>query len=165
MGTNEGSRAIASLLHFWARGGINDRRPLEVEARSHWKAGARETRSSGRIRPMTASTAPSSSRTDLLRGVVDTLIASLKGGEADRDRRRQVEDWLRGLAEKYPEFKIETGLRDYYQAEAQRLRAEFDATSDLSERLNLGRSIESYLDKAAEYARRAEEAEVTPSSS
>ncbi|HUP64259.1 MAG TPA: hypothetical protein VM557_03160 [Thermoanaerobaculia bacterium] len=113
---------------------------------------------------MTASTSPKSSRIDLLRGVVDTLIASLKGGEADRDRRRQVEDWLRGLAEKYPEFKIETGLRDYYQAEAQRLRAEFDATSDLSERLNLGRSIESYLDKAAEYARRAEEAEVTPSS-
>ena len=62
---------------------------------------------------------------------------------------------MRALAEKYPEFKIESGLRDYYLAEAQRLRADFDKASELTEKLALGRSIESFLDRAAEYERRA----------
>ena len=62
---------------------------------------------------------------------------------------------MRTLAEKYPEFEIETGLRDYYLAEAQRLRTDFDKAADLSEKLTLGRQIESFLDRAAEYDRRA----------
>ena len=93
-------------------------------------------------------------RLDILSGVVSTLLSELKGGSGDKDRRRQVEEWMRTLAEKYPEFRIEAGLRDYYLAEAQRLRAEFDKSSDLTERLGLGRSIESFLDRAAEYDRR-----------
>ena len=93
-------------------------------------------------------------RQQLLSGVVDTLLGDLKRGNGDRDRRRQVEEWMRSLAEKDPEFKIEAGLRDYYQAEAQRLRGEFDKASDLTEKLTLGRNIETYLDRAAEYERR-----------
>jgi len=93
-------------------------------------------------------------RLDILSGVVSTLLSELKGGSGDKDRRRQVEEWMRTLAEKYPEFEIEAGLRDYYLAEAQRLRGEFDKSSDLTERLGLGRSIESFLDRAAEYDRR-----------
>jgi hypothetical protein len=93
-------------------------------------------------------------RTEILSGVVTTLLSELKSGAGDKDRRRQVEEWMRTLAEKYPEFQIEAGLRDYYLAEARRLRADFDGSADLTERLGLGRSIESFLDRAAEYDRR-----------
>ena len=93
----------------------------------------------------------------ILATVVTTLLADLKSGAGDKDRRRQVEEWMRTLAEKYPEFKIEVGLRDYYFAEAERLRADFDKSSDLTEKLGLGRSIESFLDRAAEYDRRIRE--------
>jgi hypothetical protein len=93
-------------------------------------------------------------RQHILSGVVDTLLGDLKKGNGDRDRRRQVEEWMRTLAEKYPEFKIEVGLRDYYLAEAQRLRTEFDKAADLTEKLSLGRNIETFLDRAAEYDRR-----------
>ena len=93
-------------------------------------------------------------RTQILSGVVSTLLGDLKSGNGDKDRRRQVEEWMRTLAEKYPEFKIEIGLRDYYVAEAERLRADFDKAGDLTEKLSLGRSIESFLDRAAEYDRR-----------
>jgi hypothetical protein len=96
-------------------------------------------------------------RLQILSGVVSTLLDDLKSGVGDKDRRRQVEEWMRTLAEKYPEFKIETGLRDYYLAESARLRADFDKSTDLTEKLSLGRSIESFLDKAAEYDRRSEE--------
>src|SRR2546423_13622480 len=94
---------------------------------------------------------------EILRGVVTTLIEDLKNGNGDKDRRRQVEEWLHGLAEKYPEFKIEIGLRDYYLAEAQRLRAEFEKSAEIAEKLGLARSIEGFLDRAAEYERRAAE--------
>ncbi|HEY3054713.1 MAG TPA: hypothetical protein VGK31_02150 [Thermoanaerobaculia bacterium] len=90
----------------------------------------------------------------ILSGVVRTLLDDLKSGNGDKDRRRQVEEWMRTLAEKYPEFKIEVGLRDYYLAEAERLRADFDKASELTEKLMLGRNIESFLDRAAEYDRR-----------
>jgi hypothetical protein len=93
-------------------------------------------------------------RNEILSGVVTTLLDDLKNGVGDKDRRRQVEEWMRGLAEKYPEFKIETGLRDYYLAEAARLRGDFDKAPDLTEKLALGRSIESFLDRAADYDRR-----------
>jgi hypothetical protein len=93
-------------------------------------------------------------RAEILSGVVTTLLSDLKGGVGDKDRRRQVEEWMRTLAEKYPEFKIESGLRDYYLAEAGRLRADFDKSTDLTEKLGLGRNIESFLDRAAEYDRR-----------
>jgi hypothetical protein len=93
-------------------------------------------------------------RQQILSGVVDALLGDLKKGNGDRDRRRQVEEWMRTLAEKYPEFKIEVGLRDYYLAEAQRLRTEFDKAADLTEKLALGRNIETFLDRAAEYERR-----------
>src|SRR3954452_18409092 len=93
-------------------------------------------------------------RTQILEGVVKTLLNDLKTGAGDKDRRRQVEEWMRTLAEKYPEFKIEVGLRDYYLAEAQRLRADFDKSAELNEKLGLGRSIESFLDRAADYDRR-----------
>jgi hypothetical protein len=93
-------------------------------------------------------------RSDILSGVVTTLLDDLKSGSGDKDRRRQVEEWMRTLAEKYPEFRIEAGLRDYYLAEAQRLRNDFDKAADLTEKLSLGRSIESFLDRAAEYDRR-----------
>jgi hypothetical protein len=93
-------------------------------------------------------------RSQILSGVVTTLLSDLKGGVGDKDRRRQVEEWMRTLAEKYPEFRIEIGLRDYYLAEAERLRADFDKSTDLTEKLGLGRSIESFLDRAGEYDRR-----------
>lgn len=96
-------------------------------------------------------------RMAILSSVVTTLLADLKSGEGDKDRRRQVEEWMRGLAEKYPEFGIETGLRDYYLAESERLRTDFDKTVDLAEKLALGRNIESFLDRAAEYDRRLRE--------
>jgi len=94
---------------------------------------------------------------EVLSGVVASLLEDLKSGSGDKDRRRQVEEWLRGLAEKYPEFKIESGLRDYYLAEAQRLRDEFGKTTDMAEKLGLARTIEGFLDRAAEYARRVAE--------
>lgn len=90
----------------------------------------------------------------ILSGVVSTLLDDLKNGNGDKDRRRQVEEWMRTLAEKYPEFKIEVGLRDYYLAEAERLRGDFDKATELSEKLVLGRNIESFLDRASEYDRR-----------
>jgi hypothetical protein len=96
-------------------------------------------------------------KSQILAGVVKTLLEDLKSGNGDKDRRRQVEEWMRMLAEKYPEFQIEPGLRDYYLAEAARLRADFDKASDLTEKLALGRNIESFLDRAAEYERRASE--------
>src|SRR5215212_7531153 len=96
-------------------------------------------------------------KSQILSGVVKTLLDDLRSGAGDRDRRRQVEEWMRTLAEKYPEFKIETGLRDYYLAEAQRLRVDFDKSAELHEKLALGRSIESFLDRAADYDRRIAE--------
>src|SRR5437870_52648 len=96
-------------------------------------------------------------RMQILSGVVTTLIDELKTGNGDKDRRRQVEEWMRTLAEKYPEFKIEVGLRDYYMAEADRLRKDFDKAADLTEKLSIGRNIESFLDRAAEYERRIAE--------
>ncbi len=93
-------------------------------------------------------------RHQILSGVVETLLRDLRDGNGDRDRRRQVEEWMRTLAEKYPEFKIEVGLRDYYLAEADRLRGDFDKASDLTEKLSLGRNIEAFLDRAADYERR-----------
>lgn len=91
---------------------------------------------------------------NVLAGVVKSLLDDLKNGTGDKDRRRQVEEWMRTLAEKYPEFKIEVGLRDYYIAEASRLRGDFDKATDISEKLGLARSIESFLDRAADYERR-----------
>lgn len=96
-------------------------------------------------------------RQQVLSGVVDSLLRDLQEGTGDKDRRRQVEEWMRTLAEKYPEFKIEVGLRDYYLAEASRLRVEFDKSQDLTEKLSLGRHIESLLDRAGEYDRRIAE--------
>ena len=96
-------------------------------------------------------------KNEALKGVVASLLADLKNGAGDKDKRRQVEDWMRTLSEKYPEFGIESGLRDYYFAEATRLRADFDSAKDITEKLSLGRSIEGFLEKAAEYGRRAEE--------
>ena len=96
-------------------------------------------------------------RLSILSGMVSTLLTDLKNGTGDKDRRRQVEEWMRTLADKYPEFKIETGLRDYYLAEAQRLRDDFDNAAELSEKLALGRSIESFLERAIEYDRRITE--------
>ncbi len=92
-------------------------------------------------------------RLSILSGVVTNLLSELKSGAGDKDRRRQVEEWMRTLAEKYPEFHVEAGLRDYYVAEATRLRAEFDKSSDLTEKLGLARSIESFVDRAAAYDR------------
>lgn len=96
-------------------------------------------------------------RTQILSGVVATLLNDLKSGAGDKDRRRQVEEWMRTLAEKYPEFHIESGLRDYYLAEAERLRADFEKATELTEKLALGRSIEGFLDRAADYAKRIAE--------
>ena len=96
-------------------------------------------------------------RMEILSGVVKTLLDDLKNGSGDKDRRRQVEEWMRTLAEKYPEFHIETGLRDYYLAEAERLRGDFTKSTEMGEKLALARSIESFLDRAAEYDRRASE--------
>ena len=92
-------------------------------------------------------------RLKILSEVVETLLTDVREGKGDKDRRRQVEEWMRTLAEKYPEFRIEAGLRDYYFAEAARLRDDFAKAVDLSEKLSLGRSIESFLDSAAEYDR------------
>ncbi|HUJ13952.1 MAG TPA: hypothetical protein VL284_09210 [Thermoanaerobaculia bacterium] len=96
-------------------------------------------------------------RQQILSGVVEKLLEDLKRGVGDRDRRRQVEEWMRTLAEKYPEFNIEVGLRDYYLAEAERLRGEFDKAADLTEKLSFGRNIETFLDRAADYDRRINE--------
>jgi hypothetical protein len=96
----------------------------------------------------------SEQKTQILSGVVRKLLDDLKSGNGDKDRRRQVEEWMRTLAEKYPEFQVEVGLRDYYLAEAERLRADFDKAAELTEKLSLARSIESFLDRAAEYDRR-----------
>ena len=96
-------------------------------------------------------------RLEILSGIVETLLRELKNGTGDKDRRRQVEEWMRTLAEKYPEFNIETGLRDYYIAEATRLRGDFDQTSELSEKLALGRQVETFLDRSADYDRRIAE--------
>jgi hypothetical protein len=96
-------------------------------------------------------------RTQILSGVVKTLLDDLKTGAGDKDRRRQVEEWMRTLAEKYPEFQIESGLRDYYLAEAERLRIDFEKAAELNEKLALGRSIEGFLDRAADYAKRIAE--------
>ena len=90
----------------------------------------------------------------ILAGVVKSLLDDLKNGTGDKDRRRQVEEWMRTLAEKYPEFKIEVGLRDYYLAEAGRLRSDFDKAGDITEKLGLARNIESFLDRAADYEKR-----------
>ena len=100
---------------------------------------------------------PATGNHELLRGVVDRLLDELKKGTGDKEKRRQVEEWMRSLCEKYPEFSIEHGLRDYYFAEAERLRKDFDSSTDLIEKLNLGRSVESFLDRAAEYDRRIAE--------
>lgn len=89
-----------------------------------------------------------------LKGVVDALLEELRRGAGDRDKRRQVEEWMKTLADKYPEFGIETGLRAYYLAEADRLRDEFGSTTDLGEKLAIGRSVEAYLERAAEFGRR-----------
>ena len=101
-----------------------------------------------------AESAIAEQKQQILEGVVKTLLDDLKNGSGDKDRRRQVEEWMRTLAEKYPEFNIEVGLRDYYLAEAERLRGDFDKSKELAEKLTLGRNIESFLDRAAEYARR-----------
>src|SRR5207237_9763518 len=119
----------------------------------------------GRMRRMTeaATTNPiTEQRLKLISGVIETLLADLTSGSGDKDRRRQVEEWLRTLAEKYPEFKIEVGLRDYYLAEAERLRAEFDKAPELAEKLALARSIEGVLDRAADYDRRITERWCSP---
>lgn len=96
-------------------------------------------------------------RHNTLSSVVKTLLDNLRDGVGDKDRRRQVEEWLRTLAEKYPDYAIEAGLRDYYLAESERLRLEFEQSTELAEKLQLGRSIESFLDRASEYDRRARE--------
>lgn len=92
-----------------------------------------------------------------LASIVTSLLEDLKAGTGDKDRRRQVEEWLRTLAEKYPEFSIELGLRDYYLAESERLRTEFIQATELADKLSIARSVESFLDRATEYDRRAKE--------
>ena len=89
-------------------------------------------------------------KTQILSGVVKTLLDDLRSGAGDRDRRRQVEEWMRTLAEKYPEFQIESGLRDYYLAEAERLRVDFEKATELNEKLALGRSIQESFDRSAQ---------------
>jgi len=106
---------------------------------------------------MTEQPTPQTPKNEILLPVVQSLLDDLRNGHGDRDRRRQVEEWMRTLAEKYPEFKIEDGLRDYYLAEAQRLSSDFEKSTDVAERLGLARSIESFLDRAAEYERRIAE--------
>ncbi len=92
-----------------------------------------------------------------LRSVIVNLLEELKRGAGDKDKRRQVEEWMRNLAEKYPDFPILTGLREYYLAEADRLRSDFDSAVDLTEKLNLGRMVETFLEKAADMDRRIQE--------
>ncbi len=92
-----------------------------------------------------------------LQEVVASLLEDLKKGVGDKDKRRQVEEWMRSLSEKYPQFPIRDGLRDYYLAEAGRLRNDFNSASDLTEKLNLGRMVESFLEKAADVQRRMQE--------
>lgn len=104
--------------------------------------------------PTLESTQPPLRKGGPLEGVVRDLLEDLKSGKGDGDERRRVEDWLRALSDKYPEFEIQSGLRDYYLAEADRLSKAFTSTGELVERLSLGRSIEGYLEKAAEIDRR-----------
>jgi hypothetical protein len=108
---------------------------------------------------VTATTQPVQTRSSHqdLRPVIQTLLEELQKGAGDKDKRRQVEEWLRNLADKFPEFEISAGLRQYYLAEAGRLRADFEASSDLTERLNIARLIEGFLDKAADIERRLAE--------
>jgi hypothetical protein len=106
---------------------------------------------------MTETSSTSPPMHEPLREIVERLLADLKSLAGERDKRRQVEEWMRALADKYPSFPIAEGLRDYYLAEAQKLRGDFDSSSDLSERLALGRTIESFLDRAAEAQRRISE--------
>ncbi|MBW3565607.1 MAG: hypothetical protein KY459_12850 [Acidobacteria bacterium] len=87
---------------------------------------------------------------DVLEGVVAELLKDLETGTGDESQRKQTEDWLRALRDKYPSLGIEAGLRAYYLAEAKRKREEFDSTENLVDRLALGRSIESYLERAGE---------------
>ncbi|MGA7615640.1 MAG: hypothetical protein WBX15_10735 [Thermoanaerobaculia bacterium] len=96
-------------------------------------------------------------RQSVLKDVVDDLLRNLQEGVGDKEKRKQVEEWLRSLADKYPEFSIGEGLREYYLAEAGRLRKEFDSASDLTEKLAVGRMVESFLDRAAEFDRLREE--------
>src|SRR5947209_11171653 len=58
-------------------------------------------------------------RTQILSGVVKTLLDDLKNGAGDKDRRRQVEEWMRTLAEKYPADQGEASLRNFSPAEAE----------------------------------------------
>lgn len=95
--------------------------------------------------------------TEKLKKVVATLLDDLRRGAGDRDRRRQVEEWMKVLADKYPEFGVERGLREYYLAEAERLSSEFASSEDLAQRLALARSIEGLLEKAGEIERRTSE--------
>ena len=97
------------------------------------------------------------SQREPLRAVVLSLLEELKRGAGDKDKRRQVEEWMRNLSEKYPDFPVLDGLREYYIAEASRLRLDFDSASDLTEKLNLGRMIESFLEKASDMDRRIRE--------
>jgi hypothetical protein len=104
--------------------------------------------------PVAAEKKPLSAELASLKGVVDVLLDELRRGSGDRDKRRQVEEWMKALADKYPEFGIDTGLRTYYLAEAERLRDEFGRAVDLGDKLTIGRTVEVYLDKAAELGRR-----------
>ncbi|HEY5610354.1 MAG TPA: hypothetical protein VIL97_04040 [Thermoanaerobaculia bacterium] len=93
---------------------------------------------------------PKSSNYEILRGVVERLLKDLQDGAGDRDKRRQVEEWMRSLADKFPEFRVDQGLRDYYLAEAKRLRDDFEKANDIIEKVAIGRSMEGYLDRASE---------------
>lgn len=93
-------------------------------------------------------------RESLLRDIVRGVLADLHSGAGDKDKRRQAEEWMKSLADKYPEFEIEKGLRDYYLAEAQRIGQDFAKAADLAEKLAYGRQVETFLDRAAEYERR-----------
>ena len=106
------------------------------------------------IVPPAAEVKPLSAELDALKSVVDALLDELRRGSGDRDKRRQVEEWMKTLADKYPEFGIDAGLRAYYLAEAQRLRDEFGRATDLGDKLTIGRTVEAYLDKAGELSRR-----------
>ncbi|MBI2215432.1 MAG: hypothetical protein HYU52_17420 [Acidobacteria bacterium] len=97
---------------------------------------------------------PLSAELEALKGVVDALLDELRRGSGDREKRRQVEEWMKALADKYPEFGIDAGLRAYYLAEAERLREEFGRVTDLGDKLTIGRTVEAYLDKAGELSRR-----------